>query len=168
MVNVRRLLTDDSAVSPVIGVILMVAITVILAAVIGGFVLGVGEGQETTPSATFEFEYEPNPSAPNGFTDPADGSDRLYVEHTGGDGIPVDRLSITVGGDPTTGVTAANWGGDDTVSAGDRLRVGEDASVGAHILGDNVLKNGETVKVVWTSGGGGESAVLTTSTVPEG
>ncbi|WP_338071862.1 type IV pilin N-terminal domain-containing protein [Halorutilus salinus] len=34
---------DDSAVSPVIGVILMVAITVILAAVIGTFVLGLGE-----------------------------------------------------------------------------------------------------------------------------
>jgi len=31
---------DDRAVSPVIGVILMVAITVILAAVIGTFVLG--------------------------------------------------------------------------------------------------------------------------------
>ncbi len=33
---------DDRAVSPVIGVILMVAITVILAAVIGTFVLGLG------------------------------------------------------------------------------------------------------------------------------
>ena len=34
---------DDSAVSPVIGVILMVAITVILAAVIASFVLGLGD-----------------------------------------------------------------------------------------------------------------------------
>jgi flagellin-like protein len=34
---------DDRAVSPVIGVILMVAITVILAAVIGTFVLGLGD-----------------------------------------------------------------------------------------------------------------------------
>ena len=34
---------DDDAVSPVIGVILMVAITVILAAVIGTFVLGLGD-----------------------------------------------------------------------------------------------------------------------------
>ena len=39
--------TDDSrAVSPVIGVILMVAITVILAAVIGTFVLGLGDSVE--------------------------------------------------------------------------------------------------------------------------
>ena len=42
---------DDSAVSPVIGVILMVAITVILAAVIGTFVLGLGDQVQETPSA---------------------------------------------------------------------------------------------------------------------
>jgi flagellin-like protein len=42
---------EDRAVSPVIGVILMVAITVILAAVIGTFVLGLGENVESNPSA---------------------------------------------------------------------------------------------------------------------
>ena len=42
---------EDRAVSPVIGVILMVAITVILAAVIGTFVLGLGESVEQNPSA---------------------------------------------------------------------------------------------------------------------
>jgi flagellin-like protein len=38
---------EDRAVSPVIGVILMVAITVILAAVIGTFVLGLGSDLKT-------------------------------------------------------------------------------------------------------------------------
>jgi flagellin-like protein len=42
---------DDRAVSPVIGVILMVAITVILAAVIGTFVLGLGDDIETEVQA---------------------------------------------------------------------------------------------------------------------
>ncbi len=41
--QLTNILGDDEAVSPVIGVILMVAITVILAAVIGTFVLGLGE-----------------------------------------------------------------------------------------------------------------------------
>lgn len=41
--QLTTLFNDDSAVSPVIGVILMVAITVILAAVIGTFVLGLGD-----------------------------------------------------------------------------------------------------------------------------
>lgn len=44
---------EERAVSPVIGVILMVAITVILAAVIAAFVLDIGPG-DTDPSATFD------------------------------------------------------------------------------------------------------------------
>ncbi len=42
---------EDRAVSPVIGVILMVAITVILAAVIGTFVLGLGESVNQNANA---------------------------------------------------------------------------------------------------------------------
>jgi flagellin-like protein len=50
-----RLKTEGNrAVSPVIGVILMVAITVILAAVIGAFVLEIGDQQETAPSTSFD------------------------------------------------------------------------------------------------------------------
>jgi len=47
------------AVSPVIGVILMVAITVILAAVIGTFVLGLGESVGSTSSAGVQVSEEP-------------------------------------------------------------------------------------------------------------
>jgi flagellin-like protein len=42
---------NDRAVSPVIGVILMVAITVILAAVIGTFVLGLGDSVQSNVQA---------------------------------------------------------------------------------------------------------------------
>jgi len=44
--KLKAALNDDRGVSPVIGVILMVAITVILAAVIGTFVLGLGDSLE--------------------------------------------------------------------------------------------------------------------------
>lgn len=47
---------NNRAVSPVIGVILMVAITVILAAVIGTFVLTLGDSNETAPQATLSLE----------------------------------------------------------------------------------------------------------------
>ena len=57
--DIKALFTDDDAVSPVIGVILMVAITVILAAVIASFVLGLGnEATNTNPQASFSFDYE--------------------------------------------------------------------------------------------------------------
>ena len=49
MKNERR--NETEAVSPVIGVILMVAITVILAAVIGTFVLGLGDDVQSSPAA---------------------------------------------------------------------------------------------------------------------
>jgi len=49
---------DERAVSPVIGVILMVAITVILAAVIGTFVLGLGESVSEEPRAGVSFSQD--------------------------------------------------------------------------------------------------------------
>ncbi|WP_276254600.1 type IV pilin N-terminal domain-containing protein [Halomontanus rarus] len=47
---------DERAVSPVIGVILMVAITVILAAVIAAFVLDLGQSQGANPQASFDVD----------------------------------------------------------------------------------------------------------------
>ena len=63
----------DRAVSPVIGVILMVAITVILAAVIGVFVLGLADDLGDGPTqATLSFD--------------GDGSE-LTIAHDGGDSM---------------------------------------------------------------------------------
>ena len=54
---------DDHAVSPVIGVILMVAITVILAAVIASFVIGLGDStDDVAPNIVFTDDYETNSS----------------------------------------------------------------------------------------------------------
>ena len=48
----KELLKDDGAILPVIGVILTVAITVILAAVIGTIFFGLGEQvEDTSPNA---------------------------------------------------------------------------------------------------------------------
>ncbi|WP_411966291.1 type IV pilin [Haloferax sp. YSMS24] len=56
--DIKKFLSESRAVSPVIGVILMVAITVILAAVIGTFVLGLGDQVgDNAPQASFSFEY---------------------------------------------------------------------------------------------------------------
>lgn len=48
----------DSGVSPVVGVILMVAVTVILAAVIGNFVLNLGSSVNKKASASVQFEQD--------------------------------------------------------------------------------------------------------------
>jgi flagellin-like protein len=85
----------DRAVSPVIGVILMVAITVILAAVIGTFVLEIGDQQETAPTASFssdqEVRYYEDPTGDTNLT-------TFLVTHTGGDTLDITHLNIKVDG----------------------------------------------------------------------
>ena len=79
--NLKNLFKDDDAVSPVIGVILMVAITVILAAVIASFVLGLGDSQETAPNVSFEFDYNAS-------------NNQLDVTKSGGDAVESENLYI--------------------------------------------------------------------------
>jgi len=83
--KLKAVLDDDRGVSPVIGVILMVAITVILAAVIGTFVLGLGDSLEQAPQAQIAVEYD-------------SGSSNILVSHDGGDTIPVGELDIIIDG----------------------------------------------------------------------
>ena len=76
--------SETRAVSPVIGVILMVAITVILAAVIGTFVLGLGDSLgDNQPTAQLSVDVD---------TD----DQNLTVEHNGGDRIDSDTLRVIV------------------------------------------------------------------------
>ena len=76
--QIKEMLSDDNAVSPVIGVILMVAITVILAAVIASFVLGLGPGS-TAPTADFDFNQEGN---------------KLTITHATGDKLNPDNIYV--------------------------------------------------------------------------
>lgn len=52
----KPLRQEEEAVSPVIGVILMVAITVVLAAVVYALVTGLGGGAEETPTVAMDEE----------------------------------------------------------------------------------------------------------------
>ena len=54
--KLKQFVGAKRGVSPVIGVVLMVAVVVILAAVIGAFVLGLGGDQNTAPQASFSLD----------------------------------------------------------------------------------------------------------------
>ncbi|WP_058367657.1 type IV pilin [Haloparvum sedimenti] len=140
--NFKGLIADDRAVSPVIGVILMVAITVILAAVIGTFVLGLGDSlQQSSPSASFGFDYDEN------------GSDyNVTVTHEGGDSIPIDQLSVAFTNASGASVTE-DWQGSGPITAGDSST---HTSVGAE----------STVRVIWTANDGSSSQTIGRSTAP--
>jgi len=138
--DLKKLFNDDDAVSPVIGVILMVAITVILAAVIASFVLGLGDqASEATPQASFSFDYD---------------SGDLEVTHDGGDSIESARVTITgdgLGSDMT-------FHNDGTVSSSsDDITAGDSASTTTNSVTTN---SGQNVQVVWEDADEETSATL--------
>lgn len=141
--NLKQLVRSEGAISPVVGVILLLAITTTLAAVVGGAVLTVGEEITQTPSASFEFEYQPHYDADYG---------NLTITHEGGDRIRTARVvirgrgiksskkadfkgskgSIAPSGFAITtsdtqwgskGTATATKGGDPAVTTGDYVRV---------------------------------------------
>lgn len=73
------------AVSPVIGVVLMVAITIVLAAAIGAFVFGLAPGSDTAaPIATLTVdEYD---------------TGEVTIRHEGGDALDLDEHTFLVDG----------------------------------------------------------------------
>jgi len=85
--------SDDRAVSPVIGVILMVAITVILAAVIGTFVLGLGDSVSQQASASVSIDR--GGGAPYSVTLVSTGSGTTGIKCQPGSGT--DDSTTTVG-----------------------------------------------------------------------
>jgi flagellin-like protein len=156
--ELKQLLTDDEAVSPVIGVILMVAITVILAAVIGTFVLGLGDQvQSTSPQASFNFDFTDEDGS---------GQDELTVTHDGGDTIGDTQLYLksdasfdTNDDDGSTADAASTFTWDSLFSpSGDEVSAGTSGTVHADTNSDEF--NSATFRVTWSSSDGSNTATL--------
>jgi len=157
----KKLIDEERAVSPVIGVILMVAITVILAAVIGTFVLGLGDQvQDTSPQASFGFDYTAD-----------DAGDTLEITHETGDELTASNVEVVISGaDPSAEDGAYTWtddgspglDGEGPVSAGSTVTVSDDTT------GATDLDLSEaTVRVTWTSETGDSSSTLATWNGPD-
>ena len=136
--KLNELFADDDAVSPVIGVILMVAITVILAAVIGTFVLGLGSQVETTtPQVDFTF-------------DEISGNE-VRITHDGGQPVQADNVEVvdTEGTGPycSSAGTTTDWS-DTEISAGDSCET------------DNMGANDGELRVTWESDDGSQTGTL--------
>jgi flagellin-like protein len=136
--ELKNIFSDERAVSPVIGVILMVAITVILAAVIGTFVLGLGDSVgNNAPQASFSFDYDMT------------GSNSVTVTHEGGDTITSDSASS---------INITDEAGDSTpwsldISAGDSETHSD-------------FNAGDEIRVIWTSPDGSSTQTIGSSTAP--
>lgn len=109
--------------SPVVGVALLIAMTVILATVVGTVVLGVGVEGTDAPEATLSFEVE---------------SGEVYVVHEGGDPLRTDSIVVRT-------AKGSEYQLDTRVVAGERTAVVDDGGTPLDLNAANV----ERITVVW-------------------
>lgn len=98
----RRENRKDDAVSPVIGVMLMLVVTIVIAAVVVMFSTGLAGDTKTTPTAMFEVSGIE-------IRDMGSSNELAYlnIRHKGGDVIPLSELQITLEsiGEQNSGIT---------------------------------------------------------------
>jgi flagellin-like protein len=168
--NIKAFLFDDDrGVSPVIGVILMVAITVILAAVIAAFVLGLGDTNSTAPSVTFDTEYETGSSVSD--TSNVQNSELntgesdngvLTITMQGGESFDAERVTFTGSGLGDTDPIGSGSSAIDFSGTPSRVPETTDNTSWADIAGSGTVTAGDSVTIgeVETSGSS-EPAVAT-------
>jgi len=177
-------MSDNRGAASVIGVILLVAVTVVLAGVAGVYAMGFSdEPTPVPPQGSFAFDYQPDSDTasfmPN---DSSVGSDTLTVSYRGGEPIPSDRVNVTVYGAkevaPDGTIEGTNltfepdaYGGGNlfsttnTVTAGDSYTISDldfISSDGNGVLGErrNLDLSEATVRVYWVSKDGDNGAVI--------
>ena len=124
---------NEEAVSPVIGVILMVAITVILAAVIAAFVFGLGGTQVKTPQASIKISSITSPAG------------NITLTHSGGDSLDLFQTRAIIDGNSTSHNVISLINGTTTqyFSVGDNLIITEAGTVKAY-LNNNLVTTGSS------------------------
>lgn len=155
----KKLLLEEDGVSPVIGVVLMVGITVILAAVIASFVLGMGDQiGNTAPQASFSFDYSAAEL----------DNDTLVIAHDGGDIVAAGQLNATVSGavdsnngDASLTYNGTAFGSSGDVAAGQTYELNETVFQGYGGGESHVDLTGATVRITWTGEGGSSSTLAT-------
>lgn len=127
----------------------MVAITVILAAVIGTFVLGLGDQVgNNAPQASFTFDYESGTSSGSDCWGTAYSSTDhpLKVTHDSGTSIEASHLSLK--------------GGVADQTLGDGSCMGATSKVNAGTTVEYAAQDGDSVQLVWTADDGDSSSTI--------
>lgn len=139
------------AVAPVLGIVMMVAIAVSLAAVVGLSAFGVAdEIADVGPSASFEYDYDYDEGWGDG--------DSITITHAAGDEIRADRIEIEIQGADT--IPGEEVFDDEVVTAGSSATI--DYETGNE--GEN-WSGGSTIRIVW-QGSAGETSVVSSRTIP--
>lgn len=152
---------DERAVSPVIGVILMVAITVILAAVIAAFVLDMGDDLGGNDSPDTVWSSTQNVEVSDDIPD--DEHEALVTfTHDSGDTVDSDNLELGDFEAHADHEDNIELHAEGNIGAGDTVVLGI-SDVDSSDAGDVIIEDGETITLIWNDGG--QSSTQTTHDV---
>ncbi len=139
--QLTQLLADDDAVSTVVAVVLMVAITVVISAVIATFALGLGQQvEETSPNAAFSFDLNAE-------------KDHTTITMEGGNELEATAVYVKStkpfrngSSDPwPSDSSSATWA--DITGSKSPVTAGANATINASPADETFV--GETIRVVW-------------------
>ena len=148
--NLKRLFTDDDAVSSVVAVVLMIAVAVVLASLVGLFVFDIADKLRTSPQITYDFSQNESGGGPV-----------VEVRHESGDTVEEERIDVTVNGnDALDGANDPVWDDTGEVEAGDGVSVH-----GYNDSGVQPLRPDDEIRITWTSNDGDSSATVGEYTV---
>ncbi|MBV0923466.1 type IV pilin N-terminal domain-containing protein [Halomicroarcula limicola] len=154
--------TRNRAVSPVVGVVLLVAIALLLAATTAMLAYGIGEDSKgRTPQTAFDFDYDRD----------VGGSDSLSIRHASGDTLTAGDVSLVVSGASASSDPNGEYGFDafpafgpgSSVSAGQQVTL--DGSTVVSVA--NLDLSAATVTVRWASPTNGQTVRLARWTGPQ-
>jgi len=137
-------LADEDAVSPVVGMVILVALVVVLGGVSAAFFLGIGqENQPDPPQASFSYDL----------ADQGIGCDVVTVSHDAGETIDAENLVVSVA-DRTKRATDVGVTGEVEGGTTFTLPTGVDRFP--------CFSNGSTLRIYWESPDGDERHPLAT------
>lgn len=145
---------DNRALSPVIGVVLLVGITVLLVAVVGGFVTDFGSDVEAAPNAQLSVEFDTS-------------TPEINVTHNGGSDLNPETLQWEYESSGGTTTVDFNEGITDPSSVDGLVQAGDEVSLGSSSsLHGGTVSSGDELRLVWTGSSGGNRQVILDEIVP--
>jgi flagellin-like protein len=163
-VDAREHASEERAVSKVVGVVLMTAIVIALAATVATMLTGfAGLLNDPAPQAAFSFEYDDDVGDPSAYHPEIESgtSEIVVVEHIGGDRIDPDQLEIevTVYDNAESELQSIRVPWSDA-TGGNVSSVSIDDAAYPRAVGDSTFKNGGSVSVYWLGDNGDRGVIV--------
>jgi flagellin-like protein len=149
------LCTEDDAISPVVGVVVMIAVVVMLAAVVATFLTDFGNRGERAPQVNFEYEY--------------DGEENLTIRVAGGDTFNSDRVSVDAFNSSLVLMDGSGLGehtGSTWTEADDSISGPVTVTSGDQVTLDDIRDPTFELDIVWVSSDSDRSAIIGSATGP--